>query len=113
MGMIRLFFAPGTRAVRVRWRLEELELPYTLERVTFKPTTSQFFIQDTPTGKIPTLIDGDTVMAESGAMIEYILEKYGRGRLMPAVDSPLPAPYLQEHWPIASSCLDRISRPLT
>lgn len=95
MAMIRLYFAPGTRAVRVRWLLEELELPYALERVTFKPTSSQFFIQDTPTGKIPTLVDGDIVMAESGAMIEYILERYGQGRLMPALDSPLRAAYLQ------------------
>ena len=76
-----LYFAPRTRAIRVRWLLEELELPYRLERVTFKPTTDRFFIQDTPTGKIPTLVDGDVVMAESGAIVEYSLERYGHGRL--------------------------------
>ncbi len=93
--MIHLYYAPGTRAVRVRWLLEELELPYHLERVTFKPTSERFFIQDTPTGKIPTLVDGDVVMAESGAIVEYVLEKYGASRLMPAPDSPLRAKYLQ------------------
>ncbi len=93
--MIQLYYAPGTRAVRVRWLLEELGVPYQLERVTFKPTSGKFFIQDTPTGKIPTLVEGETVMAESGAMIEYILEKHGLGRLMPAVESLLRARYLQ------------------
>lgn len=93
--MIRLYYAPNTRAVRVRWLLEELGLPYELERVTFKPTSGQFFIQDTPTGKIPTLVDGEVVMAESGAMVEYVLERYGEGRLMPAAGSPLRAKYLQ------------------
>lgn len=93
--MLKLYVALGTRAVRVRWLLEELEIPHELERVTFKSTSGRFFIQDTPTGKIPTLVDDDVVMAESGAMIEYILEKYGRGRLAPAADSPLRARYLQ------------------
>ena len=53
--MIRLYFAPLTRAVRVVWLLEELGLPYELERVTFERTSSKFFIQQTPTGKLPTL----------------------------------------------------------
>jgi glutathione S-transferase len=76
----------------VRWLLEELQVPHELVRVEFKPTADQFFIQDTPTGKIPTLVDGDLVMAESGAMVEYILARHGRGRLAPAQDSP--------QWPV-------------
>jgi glutathione S-transferase len=90
-----LYFAPRTRAIRVRWLLEELELPYRLERVTFKPTTDRFFIQDTPTGKLPTLVDGDVVMAESGAIVEYLLERYGNGRLAPPAGSAERAAYLQ------------------
>ncbi len=86
--MLTLYFAPRTRAVRVRWLLEELEIPYELIRVDFKPTTGQFFIQDTPTGKLPTLVDGEVVMAESGAIVEYVLGRYGQGRLAPEVDSP-------------------------
>jgi glutathione S-transferase len=93
--VLKLYFAPGTRAVRVRWLLEELDVPHEIELVTFKPTRDRFFIQDTPTGKIPTLVDGDVVMAESGAMIEYILGKYGQGRLAPDQDSPERARYLQ------------------
>jgi glutathione S-transferase len=92
---MKLYAAPRTRAVRIAWLLEELELPYDLEVVEFKPTTSRFFIQNTPTGKIPTLEDGDVVMCESGAIVEYILEKYGEGRLAPRPGTPERAAYLQ------------------
>ncbi|MEQ9639958.1 MAG: glutathione S-transferase family protein [Alphaproteobacteria bacterium] len=93
--MIKLYYAPRTRAVRILWLLEELGLPYELARVEFKPTTERFFIQDTPTGKLPTIEDGDVVMAESGAIIEYLLETYGEGRLAPPPGSPARAAYLQ------------------
>lgn len=93
--MIRLFAAPRTRAVRVVWLLEELGLPYELELVTFEPTTSSFFIQQTPTGKIPTLQDGAVEICESGAIIEYVLETYGDGALAPAAGTPARAEYLQ------------------
>lgn len=93
--MIKLYYAPRTRAVRILWLLEELGLPYELARVEFKPTSTRFFIQDTPTGKLPTIEDGDIVMAESGAIIEYILERYGEGRLAPAPGSAARAAYLQ------------------
>jgi glutathione S-transferase len=92
--MIRLWFAPRTRAVRVRWMLEELGLPYELRRVTFNVPT-QVFVQDTPFGKLPVLQDGDLTMIESGAMIEYVLERYGDGRLAPPVGSPDRGEFLQ------------------
>ena len=72
--MIKLYFAPRTRAVRVAWLLEELELPYELERAEFAPPARNFFTQPTPLGKFPTLVDGDLVMCESGAIVENILE---------------------------------------
>jgi glutathione S-transferase len=81
--------------VRIVWLLEELGLPYELEIVEFQPTASKFFIQKTPTGKIPTLEDGDAIMCESGAIIEYVLERYGDGRLAPPIGSPDRAAYLQ------------------
>ncbi len=93
--MIKLYHALGTRSVRVRWLLEELGVEYELVQVTFRPTRDSFFIQDTPTGKIPTVVDGDVVMAESGAMIEYILDRHGQGRFVPNRDSPLWPKYLQ------------------
>lgn len=93
--MLKLYFAPRTRSVRIVWLLEELELPYELERVEFLPTSSEFFVQKTPLGKLPTLVDGDVVMCESGAIVEYVLERYGAGRLAPPVGSPKRAAYLQ------------------
>ena len=92
--MIRLYFAPRTRSVRVRWLLEELGLPHELERVTFNVPT-KVFAQDTPTGKLPVIVDGDVTIGESGAIIEYILERYGDGRLSPPIGSPARGEFLQ------------------
>ena len=78
--MIKLYFAPRTRSVRVLWLLEELGLPYELERVDFLPPAKKFFAQATPLGKLPTIEDGDMVMSESGAIVEYILERELAGR---------------------------------
>ena len=93
--MIKLWFAPRTRAVRIAWLLEELGLPYALERVEFEPTATAFFAQKTPLGKLPVIEDNGIVLAESGAIMEYILEQYGDGRLAPAEGSPSRALYLQ------------------
>jgi glutathione S-transferase len=93
--MLTLYFAPLTRAVRIVWLLEELGLPYRLERVDFLPPAKRFFAQRTPTGKLPTLVDGDVVMCESGAILEYVLEHHGGGRLAPPPGSPRRAAFLQ------------------
>lgn len=93
--MIRLWFAPRTRAVRIVWLLEELGLPYELERVDFQTTANAFFTQKTPSGKIPVLEDDGVVMSESGAIVEFLLERYGEGRLAPAPGTPERARYLQ------------------
>ena len=93
--MIKLYFAPRTRAVRILWLLEELGLPYELERVEFLPPAKNFFAQRTPTGKLPTIVDGDVTMSESGAIVEYILERYGQGRLTPRVGTRERARFLQ------------------
>lgn len=80
--MIRLYHAPRTRSVRVLWLLEELGLPFELETQEYRPPVTPF-AQKTPFGKFPSLEDGDTVMFESGAIVEYLLERYGQGRLGP------------------------------
>ena len=83
--MLKLWYAPRTRSVRVVWLLEELGLPYTLERVEFAPTASE----------LPVLEDGEVLMCESGAILEYVLERYGNGRLAPPIGSPTRAAFLQ------------------
>jgi glutathione S-transferase len=93
--MIKLYYAPRTRSARILWLLEELGLPYVLERVDFERPANRFFQQQTPFGKLPTIEDGDVVICESGAITEYILERYGDGRLAPSVGSPQRGEFLQ------------------
>ena len=92
--MIKLYHAPVSRSVRIYWLLEELGVPYRLEVVTFQ-IPKMPFSQHTPLGKVPVLEDGDVVMLESGAILEYLIERYGQGKLAPAVGSPQRAAYLQ------------------
>ncbi len=92
--MLKLYYAPRTRSVRIRWLLEELGIPYELERVEFRPSPVAFS-QSTPLGKFPVLEDGGVVIGESGAILEYILERYGEQRLSPPVGSPLRGVFLQ------------------
>ena len=92
--MIKLWFAPRTRAVRVRWLLEELGLPHELVRVDFN-RPSHTFAQSTPLGKLPVVEDDGVVFGESGAIVEYIVERYGKGRLAPPIGSPLRGEFLQ------------------
>ena len=99
--MITLYHNPMTRALRVRWLLEELGLDYDLNVIEFiPPTDGKIFVQNTPTGRFPTLQDGEITLCESGAIAQYLIERYGQGRLAPPLDSPLRAKYLQwMHFP--------------
>ena len=63
--------------------------------MAFVPPSSGFFAQATPSGKLPVIEDGDVTIGESGALIEYVLERYGNGRLAPAIASPERGRYLQ------------------
>ncbi len=92
--MLKLYHAQLTRSIRIIWLLEELGVPYELATVAFKPPRHSFE-QDTPAGKFPVLEDGDLVMFESGAILEYVIEKYGKGRLAPAIGTPERGRYLQ------------------
>ena len=95
--MLKLYHAPMTRSLRIVWLLEELGLPYELAKVTFVPPTSPYS-QATPFGKLPVLEDGDMKMFESGAILEYVLERYGNGRLAPRPGTDARGPYLQWVW---------------
>lgn len=92
--MLTLYHSPMARSARIYWLLEELGVPYDLRRVDFVQPERPFS-QSTPTGKVPTLTDGDVTIFESGAILEYVLERYGDGRLAPPVGSPLRGPFLQ------------------
>jgi glutathione S-transferase len=93
--MITVFGAPPTRALRVLWMLEEMGLPYTLRRVDF---ASRFddseFIEASPAGAMPAIVDGDVRMMESGAILEYLGARYGPTPLVPGPDDPSWPAYL-------------------
>lgn len=94
---LKLHFAPNSRASRISWLLEELELPYELNMMAFHPKDlkSDEHRARHPLGRIPVLEDGDVSIFESGAIVDYILERHKNGGLKPAVNSPHFAAYLQ------------------
>ena len=95
--MLKLHFAPNSRAGRIMWLLEELELPYELNRMDFNPKDlkSDEHRARHPLGRVPVLDDDDVSIYESGAIVEYILERHKNCGLKPAGDSPLFPEYLQ------------------
>lgn len=77
----------NSRSQRVLWMLEELELPYDVRRYARDPKTMLAppeLKRVHPLGKSPVLEDGGTVVAETGAIVEYLVEK-ADGRLGPPV----------------------------
>jgi glutathione S-transferase len=95
--MLTLHFAPNSRAGRIVWLLEELGLPYEINKMAFHPKDlkSDKHRARHPLGRVPVLDDGDISLFESGAIIEYILERHKNGGLKPAIDSPEFPSYLQ------------------
>ena len=95
--MLTLHFAPNSRAGRILWLLEELELPYKLNAMPFHPSAlkSDEHRERHPLGRVPVLDDEGVSLFESGAIVEYILAKYGNGQLKPEVEAPEFAKYLQ------------------
>jgi glutathione S-transferase len=89
----------NSRSQRILWLLEELELSYRIKRYERDAQTMLAppeLRQVHPLGKSPIISDGDTLVAESGAIIEYLVERHGAGRMAPARDS---AAYLQyRYW---------------
>jgi glutathione S-transferase len=68
--MIKIYHAPNSRSLRVVWLMEELGEAYEVERVAFPPDDA--FRAISPTGSIPTIVDGDIVMGESLAILQYL-----------------------------------------
>jgi len=95
--MITLHHSPRTRSVRIYWLLEELGLRYQLKTIPFAPDSlkSAEYLKINPLGKVPTIQEDGLTMFESGAILEYILEKYGQGRLAPAPGTPERGAFLQ------------------
>ena len=94
---MKLYFAPNSRAVRVAWLLEELELPYEVQKFTLgaREMREAPYLAKHPMGRVPALEDGEITLFESGAIVQYILAKYGSGRFVPEMQTAEFAAYLQ------------------
>jgi len=109
--MVTLYHSPRTRSVRVLWLLEELGLPYELKTVAFTPESLKGaeYLAINPLGKVPSITDGGLSMFESGAIVEYVLERYGNGRFAPPVGTPERGAYLQWLHFAEATCLPPLS----
>ena len=95
--MLKVHFVAGTRSGRVVWLLEELGLEY---EVNIMPFTKEGLKSPEhrlrhALGRVPVLDDGDISIFESGAIIDYVLERHKNGGLKPNSDAPEFPFYLQ------------------
>jgi glutathione S-transferase len=89
--MITVHHLNNSRSQRILWLLEELGLPYEIKKYQRDPKTMLAppeLRAIHPLGKSPVVTDGDTVVAESGAIIEYFVERQGGTQLVPAAGTP-------------------------
>jgi glutathione S-transferase len=89
--MITVHHLNNSRSQRVLWLLEELELPYEIVKYERDPKTMlapPSLRAVHPLGKSPVITDGDATLAESGAILEYLVETYGKGTIAPAPGTP-------------------------
>jgi len=89
--MIVVHHLNNSRSQRVLWLLEELGVPYEVKRYERDAQTMLAppeLLAIHPLGKSPVITDGDKTLAETGAIVEYLVETYGQGRLVPAAGTP-------------------------
>jgi glutathione S-transferase len=93
--MFTLYAFPQTRATRAVWTLEEADLPYELVLVNLMKGEQRRaeYLALNPSGKVPTLVDGDFVLCESGAICTYLAERSPTARLAPPAGSRARACY--------------------
>lgn len=85
MAKLKVYGVPPTRVLRALWLLNELGLDYELIPTApfSEETRSPEFLALNPTGKVPVLVDGDTVLTESSAIQLYLAEKFPKTGLIP------------------------------
>ena len=89
--MLKVHHLNNSRSQRILWLLEELGTPYEIvkyQRMQPIPFAPPELKQVHPLGKSPVITDGALTLAESGAIVEYVIERYGGGRLAPPIGTP-------------------------
>ena len=94
---MKLYYARDSRAVRVAWLLEELNVEYEIKKFDLgsKEMRSPDYLEIHPMGRVPTLEDGPVKIFESGAIIQYILEKHENNSFVPSFEDQEFSNYLQ------------------
>ena len=88
--MLTVHHLNNSRSQRVLWLLEELGVPYEIVRYQRQPNMrapAELYAVH-PLGKSPVITDQGNTIAESGAIVEYIIDTYGEGRLIPPAKTP-------------------------
>jgi glutathione S-transferase len=96
--MIKLHHLNKSRSKRIIWLLEELGIeyqviPYQRDSTTHRAPASLKAVN--PLAKSPVIQDGELVLSESGAIVDYLVSRYGAETLAPAVQTPEHARYIQ------------------
>lgn len=84
--MLILHHLNDSRSQRILWLLEELGVPYEMKKYQRMETrlAPPELMKVHPLGKSPVITDGDIKIAESGAIVDYLIRRYGKGAMMPA-----------------------------
>jgi glutathione S-transferase len=101
--MITLHHLEKSQSIRILWLLEELGVPYEVKLYDRDPKTRLApaeYKAVSPLGTAPCISEGDVTLAETNAIVDYILDKHDDGRLRPAPGTPNRADYL--FWFLAS-----------
>lgn len=95
--MITIYHLDNSRSERIVWLAEELGIPYEQKTTLRAPNglAPQEYRDIHPLGRAPVIRDGDITLIESGAIVDYLSERYGDGRLQPKASSPDYPRYLQ------------------
>jgi len=96
--MLKVHHLNNSRSQRILWLLEELVAPYEIvhyKRMSPVPLAPPELRAIHPLGKSPVITDGSHTIAESGAIVEYVLDKYGKGKLRPAPGSDDHVKYIE------------------
>ncbi len=114
--MIKIYKLPFSRAIRIEWLLEEMGVPYETKEYDRNANFSSKddYKQEVHIlGKAPVVEDGDIKLFESGAIMQYLLEKYGKDKLVPAVSSQDYPRYLEWMYATEGDLMPALMLPTT